>query len=459
MYFYKKMELIMFTKNFFRFIGAFLIFAASGCSNTKPISAEKSGEQQHWDEYITVDGGQFRLGDSPYYFVGTNFWYGAYLGVGKANQQRLLSELDQLKSLGITNLRILAGSEASALRMAVSPAIMQKPGVYDETLLSGLDFLLDEMAKRDMKAVLFFSNFWQWSGGMAQLVGWDQNESPHDPDVQGDWNGFMQYSAQFYSSERAKKWYNDYVLHLVNRINTVNGKHYKKDTAIMSWELANEPRPGSDEGGHQQYEAFKQWISETARYIKTLDSNHLVTTGSEGSMGAARRLDWFEESHTSPDIDYLTVHIWPANWSWYDPKNPNQTFSEALVKSKAYFLEHVEVAKRLNKPLVLEEFGMNRDGGSFTPDSTTKYRNSFMKSLYELIEQQIRIGGPVAGSNVWAWGGVGRTQNEEYIWRKGDSFMGDPPQEPQGLYSIIDTDKATIALMSAHAANLKRQHR
>ena len=57
--------------------------------------------------------GRFQIGDQPYYYVGTNYWYGMNLGsVGESgDRKRLLSELDQLKSLGISNLRIMASTE------------------------------------------------------------------------------------------------------------------------------------------------------------------------------------------------------------------------------------------------------------------------------------------------------------------------------------------------------------
>lgn len=440
-----------------KYLGILVCLALlASCATSDNKQAQAGNDGASVDAFVTVEDGKFYIGDKPYYFVGANFWYGAYLGATEKGQARLIKELDQLKGLGVTNLRVLAGSEASQLLMSVSPAIIQKPGEYNESILVGLDFLLDEMAKRDMKAVLYFTNFWQWSGGMAQYVAWDRGEKPHDPDVQGDWNGFMQYSAQFYKSERAKQWFDNFVEFLVNRQNTVNGKWYKEDTAIMSWELANEPRPGSDSGGHLQYEAFKEWIIHAAKFIKELDPNHLVTTGSEGSMGASRNLAWFEESHATEYVDYLTFHLWPKNWSWYDVKAPEKTFSSAIANTKAYILQHIEVAKRLNKPIVLEEFGLERDGGSFSRDVQTTYRDEFLKVAFQLIEQQIKIGAPIVGSNVWAWGGLGVAQADDFIWRAGDPFTGDPPQEAQGLNSIFSTDKSTLDVLADHAANLSK---
>ena len=65
------------------------------------------------DNFVKVDSARLVLNGQPYNYVGTNFWYGAILGSqGQGgDRQRLRSELDTLKALGLTNLRILVGSD------------------------------------------------------------------------------------------------------------------------------------------------------------------------------------------------------------------------------------------------------------------------------------------------------------------------------------------------------------
>src|SRR5262245_46499713 len=77
--------------------------------------------------FVTVKGRQFQRDGKPYYFAGANMWYGMYLGSpGKTgNRARLTNELDQLAAQGVDNLRVLAISEASTLKRAVTPAVMQ----------------------------------------------------------------------------------------------------------------------------------------------------------------------------------------------------------------------------------------------------------------------------------------------------------------------------------------------
>ena len=409
--------------------------------------------------FVQVQGTGFVVDGKPYRFAGANFWYGAYLGAedGVGDRARLRSELDQLKAAGIDNLRVLAMSEASGFRRGVSPAFMTAPGQYDERLLQGLDVLLDEMRRRDMKAVLYLNNFWQWSGGMSQYVAWATGGTvaAHDPDRTGDWNGFMQNSARFYAIPQAQAWYRDAIRTVITRRNTVNGIAYVDDPTVMSWQLANEPRPGSNAGGAPNFQVYRQWVHDTAGFIRQLAPRQLVSTGSEGAKGSLGEDDYYLLAHASPNVDYLTFHLWPSNWDWMDHHDPAARLDSGLETSLAYIDRHVQMAARLGKPTVLSEFGLNRDRGSYDPASGVTARDRFYQAIYARVLEHARAGGPIAGSNFWAWGGRGRTTNADWMWKAGDPFTGDPPQEAQGLFSLFDSDASTLGIVSAHARAMR----
>ena len=136
------------------FAALVLVLGISSGAQAADAVAAQSG-------FVTVKGKHFVLDGKPYYYAGANLWYGMYLGSPgpTGDRARLTKELDQLASQGVLNLRVLAISEASDLKRAVRPAVLQGPKQVDETLWQGLDFLLAEMAKRDMKAVLYLNNF------------------------------------------------------------------------------------------------------------------------------------------------------------------------------------------------------------------------------------------------------------------------------------------------------------
>jgi mannan endo-1,4-beta-mannosidase len=390
-------------------------------------------------KFVTVRDGKFILDGQPYRFVGANFWQGMNLassGPG-GDRTRLLQELDRLRELGVINLRVVAASEGPNTEpQRIVPALMLSPGVYDEKLLDGLDFLLAEMGKRGMRAVMVLNNFWQWSGGMAQYVSWHEKTPIPYP---GDYEVFINFSAKFYACAECQTWFRNHIAMLVARTNPYTALKYRDDPAIFSWELGNEPR---------RYP--QSWIDGTASYIKSLDPHHMVTTGSEGAPPEEPTQD-FVKTHGGPDIDYVTIHIWPQNWGWFDPQNPSK-YKSAEAKAIAYFQKHAKEAAALRKPLVLEEFGLARDWepvhDNYNPASPTTYKDLFYAALYKQVEDSIAAGGPAAGDNFWAWAGKARP---------GLPWVGDPPHEPSGWYSVYDTDASTLAIISAHANDMARR--
>jgi mannan endo-1,4-beta-mannosidase len=433
--------------------GAALLAASAGGARPRHVRPARSG-------FVTRDGTAFRLRGRRYCYAGANLWYGAWLGADAAygDRARLSRELDRLAALGVDNLRVLAAAEDSPLRNSVKPAFRGPGPHYDETLLGGLDFLLAEMGRRDMRAVLYLTNFWEWSGGMMTYLYWtnggryiNMNDPAHP------WPEFPDFVARFYGSGAAVSLYRDYVRAVVGRTNRVTGRPYRDDPAIMAWQLANEPRPaGSEAVGRPNLSAFHAWIGYTARLIKTLDPNHLVSTGSEGLKGSLESEEIVVAAHAFPEIDYLTAHVWPQNWSWVDPADIPGSWPrcEALVRD--YVNRHLAMADRLGKPLVIEEFGFPRDGVRYDPGTPTVFKDRYYRLIYDMVLASARSGGPAAGSNFWAWNGEGRAAHDDHHFHAGDTaWLGDPPHEPQGWYGVFDSDASTQAIVRDQAAAMR----
>lgn len=409
--------------------------------------------------FVTRDGMGLKIDGRPYRFVGANAWYLAWLGAEAdfGDRARLGRELDALAGDGVTNIRLAASAELSPLKNSVRPAFRDRGSDYNETLLTGLDRALAEMGRRSMKAVLYLTNFWEWSGGMMTYLSWvnggrylDMNDPAHP------WPEFPDFVAGYYGDIEAVGLYHDYVRAVVSRTNTVTGVRYADDPAIMAWQLANEPRPaGSEARAAANLPAFNGWIADTARLIKSMDPHHLVSTGSEGLKGSVERADILLDAHRSPDIDYLTAHIWPANWGWLNRQDMAGTDADARARTAEYIRQHIGFARELGKPLVIEEFGYPRDGDTYDPATAVTLRDGFYTDIHAAVLADGRAGGPLAGSNFWAWNGEGRTRNPDFRFRDGDrAWLGDPPHEPQGWYGVFDTDRSTRALIRAQAAAL-----
>lgn len=398
---------------------------------------------------VSVQDGQFVRNGKPFTYIGTNFWYGPILaseGRG-GNYQRLTQELDTLKALGITNLRVLVGGDGTdGVFSRVEPTLQTAPGVYNDTLLVGLDRFLVELGKRDMQAVLFLNNSWEWSGGYGQYLEWATGEKALIPLIDGYWP-FMQQMRKFQTSKESQELFYNHVKNIVGRTNSVTGKPYKEDPAIFSWQIGNEPRCFSDDP--EIREGFIGWLTETARIIKELDPNHMLSTGNEGYMGCEQDWELVEQVNRIPGVDYMTIHIWPYNWSWADAKDLEGTLPAAVANTEEYIAGHAALARALGMPLVCEEFGFPRDGFDPARTASTRARDIYYKYLFD----QVGSFKSLQGANFWGWSGFAIPQHTQ--WETGDPYTGDPAQEAQGLNGVYITD-TTVAVIREAINNLNQ---
>jgi mannan endo-1,4-beta-mannosidase len=405
--------------------------------------------------FVAVKNHQFYLNGRPHYYVGANYWYGSLLGLEKDDRRgvkRLRKELDFLKANGVTNLRLMAGAEGAGMIngvIRVSPPLQPRQGEFNVQVLDGLDLVLSEMAKRDMKAVIFLSNNWEWSGGFQQYLDWNGLVPEEMRTRKLTWDEQRDIVSEFYGCEPCKASYDKQVSLILSRTNRYNKRKYTEDPAIMTWELANEPRPMRPAAA----DAYRRWVADTAALIKARDKNHLVTIGHEGYMGT-EDLKLYEEIHADKNVDYLTIHIWPKNWGWFTVHAVGEGFGNVVEKTMSYIDQHLPVAEKLGKPLVIEEFGLPRDGHSFDPATPTSLRDAYYARILSFVEQQAVGNGHIAGLNFWAFGGTARPVKGQTFWKAGDGYMGDPPMEEQGLNTVFDSDKSTWKVIRAASKTL-----
>lgn len=402
--------------------------------------------------FVKVEDGRFVSENYPSNFVGTNFWYGAILGSeGEGgDRERLAAELDTMKALGLNNLRILVGGDGGKewIPTRIAPMLQEEPGVYNDTIFHGLDWLLAEMGRRNMKAVLYLNNSWEWSGGYGMYLEWaGAGKSLNNADV--GYKAYCDFVSEFVTNEKAKQLYYDHVRHVVTRTNTVTGKSYKDDPAIFSWQICNEPRCfRADSAGR---EAFVDFLCTSAALIKSLDPNHMVSTGSEGRFGCEGSMEMYERIHACKDIDYLNIHIWPYNWRWVRDSTLMTNLPQAIEYTDRYIDEHLVIAEKYGKPLVIEEFGYPRDGFQFAQGTTTDARDLYYRHVFSRMRESVAQGGMLAGVNFWGWGGLAGQSDTNLFWHPGDDYCGDPAQEQQGLYSVYASDSSTVEIISEAA--------
>jgi mannan endo-1,4-beta-mannosidase len=394
---------------------------------------------------LEVRGARFYRDGKPFFASGFNYWSAlpnARLG-NHAGWDQIRRDLDALQSLGINLLRIVGATEGPDTEpLRIVPSLQPAPRQYDPAGVGGLLRLVKELEQRQLPAILIMNNFWPWSGGMGQYLAWaGQGAIPYPPPYPGgSWGTYQKAAARFYSDANARAIYDDLLRFIVPQL---------KDSPSVIWELANEPR------GNRNVPAFRQWIAETAALIRRLAPRQLITTGSEGQTDDP----WWSgvdvaADHASDDIDFVTFHMWAQNWGWVKCPNLEQGLPRALERARRYIDDHAARVAPLGKPLLLEEFGFPRDACSFEPQAPTTLRDRYFDAVYGQVQSMLATTA-LAGVMPWAWAGATRPAHPGAMWKPGDPFIGDPPHEEQGWYSVYAQDATTrlIKDWSARIAN------
>lgn len=208
------------------------------------------------------------------------------------------------------------------------------------TGLGQFDIVVAQAKAAGIRLVVPLVNNWSDYGGMdryiTQIVGSGQ---PH---------------SLFYTNDAIKTAFKNYVKTFVTR--------YVNEPTIFSWELGNEPRCNGC-----AVSVLTSWAQEMSAYIKSIDSNHMVALGDEGFFNQPSSSSYpyqggegvdFTANLAISTFDYGTFHLYPISWgvsTGYD------------TWGSQWIVDHAAVQKSVNKPVIMEEYGVP------TSDRSTVY--------------------------------------------------------------------------------------
>ena len=385
-----------------------------GCAKAPERYARSSLDVElHPPASFVVDG-------QPLCFAGSNNYYAIY------KPKPIVDDLfGAAAALGLKVMRVWGMLDRGSLDGSVPnvDAAGQKDGVYfqywdpssghpayndGEDGLQRLDYVLAAAAQHDIKLIVVLVNNWREFGGIDQYLTWYGKTSHHE----------------FFTAPELKQAYQAWVAHLLTRKNSVNGRVYRDDPSVFGWELANEPRckAGSnfDSASGWDQSTLTSWAAEMSAYVKSLDSNHLVSVGDEGFLAgggehwAYQARDGVDHAALTalPSVDFGTFHLYPEEWR--APKG----FADKWI------LDHLQLARDLGKPTVLEEYGMKVE--------RTPARLGQVSGGWETRRDQYRVwnelllanGGNAALSWMLAGQGENQTRYPDY---DGFAFYRDDP--------------------------------
>jgi chitodextrinase len=305
------------------------------------------------DDFVHTQGNTFTLGGNVYRFGAANNYY-----LGYKARSAVDDVLNQAVAMHLTTIRTWAFIDRGSLDGSVGnvDGPGDKDGVYFQYWdpatgkpayndgangLQMLDYALSAAKARGIRLIMVLTNNWKDFGGMDQYDTW-YNLPNHD---------------QFYTDSRTRAAYQAWVSHLLNRTNSITGVKYSDDPTVFAWELANEPRcinANKPTSGTCTSSTLVSWADTMSKYIKSIDTHHLVAVGDEGFLNWGRTGDWpyngtdgvdHEALTRLPAVDFGTFHLYPNGW------NETTDWGTQWIK------DHLTAAQAIGKPTLFEEFG------------------------------------------------------------------------------------------------------
>jgi mannan endo-1,4-beta-mannosidase len=349
--------------------------------------------------FVSVHNGDFILDGSVFRFAGTNAYY--LPNYEKLNSQVVDRALDLFETTGVSVVRMWAfydGYDCGYSAQDASENVIQtSPGQYSEEALKDLDQVIAKGKERGIRFIMPFINFWDELGGVCQYNTW---AGASDPSTN------MEF---FLNNDQTQQWFKDYISMLLNRVNTVTGVAYKDEPAIFGWQIINEGRNSGKDA-----QILRDWYQEIAQYIKSIDSNHLLSTGEEGfDEGTPPEYSAAEYSNTYtlranegtsyvmntaiPEIDFGNAHWYPTEYGF------GYTVDADFIKGQHIWAEdHQKIAESFGKPFIIGEYGYPGWGN----ESQTGMYNDFYTH-----SESIKLDGDLIwqlaadGTKCWEFGG------------------------------------------------------
>ncbi|CAM9003557.1 unnamed protein product [Rhodiola kirilowii] len=332
--------------------------------------------------FVRTSGSQFSLNGNPFLFNGFNSYWMMHVAANPADRYKVSNVFRDASAAGLSVCRTWAFSDGGAEALQISP------GVYNENVFQGLDFVVAEANRYGVRLILSFINNYNDFGGRPQYVNWARSAGVS---VSND--------DDFYTHPVTKSYYKNHVQRVMTRVNTITGISYKDEPTIMAWELINEPRSKTDYSGN----TLNGWVQEMASYVKSIDNKQLLEIGMEGFYGDSIQ----DRKHYNPgyqvgtdfisnnlvrEIDFATIHAYPDAWLAGQTDDAQATFVQRWMAM------HSSDAKTiLKKPLVFTEFGKS----SKDPGYSINSRDAYLSGIYANILSLARNEGSFAGGLVW----------------------------------------------------------
>jgi hypothetical protein len=325
-------------------------------------NSEEQSNNVEPTEFVGVQGTDFRLNGEDFHYLGANNHHLPIVASGQYGEQYVDDWMQYASDHGITVVRTWGfppawtGTDSHA-----------GPNDFgDEEWYEHFDYIIDSARRHGIRLVIPLIN-----------NHYDSNSAP-SPEAYASWSDSASTHNSFFQDNQANDYYKNYIENFLTRENSITGTEYRNEPAIMMWECGNEIET------YGSTESLAYWFDEIATFIKSIDSNHLVSTGMHGQTGNVFNdmgtRNEYVDAHQPDSIDAASFHFYP---SMYRPDDGSMRI-EGIDRFEEYVRYYTNRAHEdLNKPAYFGEFG-----ASVAQNFTISDRNRFFETAIRVAKDE-----------------------------------------------------------------------
>ena len=276
------------------------------------VKTNSNTTRPNFDGFVRRDGSVLKVNGRPLRFVSFNA------------PGLLRKETEEQEDLIKTIANFANGGSAVTRSYIVGSIgkgnLIESANRYNEGLLRKVDKVLQLANQHKVKVILPLIDRWSWHGGIPEFNKLYGNNDDLDA---------------FFTNRTLIEGFKNFIRVIVTRVNTVTGRAYRDDPAILAWETGNE----------LMTKGFAlppvAWTREISNYIKSLDTNHLVMDGGYSTKGRI----WSNENLQLPNVDIYSQH-------YYSSENQND-YAARCVDGK-------QRVQSFKKSFLVGEYGLAR---------------------------------------------------------------------------------------------------
>lgn len=402
-----------------------------GGDDTSTERETETPTRQSFDSFVDVDGTEFTLdGDAFYYCGGHSGNVILFPAASDPATEYAYEDAFDGDHYVEDFMRFSAAHGMNVVRIVLSSStslggnvIHRGPGEFNEEWFSHFDTVVAAARRNGVRLVVSpLPHDRHLAPGPMEYARWADS-------VDDDLDGRALYDA-FFRNEEATGYYKSFLERLLTHESSITGLELRDDPTIMMWECGNEIEWARPE---KSGESLAEWYDDVARYIKSLDDNHIVGSGMYGSP---ERNDFLAD-HRSDAIDACSFHLYPKMGNGKDLEEPpyddDPWRDRSLEETKGYISGKVEQAHdELGKPVYLGEYGVPQFPDIYGWDLATRIR--FLAAAFEAAAEH-----DLNGVNVFAL---------ELILKPDAGVATTDGRESNGVYP---DDEETLAVIEEYA--------